>query len=249
MNPLETAKALASPVGYLGGIWMTDPATYEYGAQAGVQGRGFYFIGRGAAMGDVRAEVVAAAMAFFPPQEATAFYNEGRAQLAPEPALEAFSTALWNWGRKRIATAPKLDRTVQLLAHVVDGADASGRALFAGWRAAPRPPDPPALVIHLLHVLRELRGGSHALAVFAKGISPVEAAVVRAHLMPRFGTAESMGWAEPLPECTAELLERRAAAEESTDELMALAYSILSDSERVELVECVLAVKASAKTG
>jgi hypothetical protein len=249
VNALDTAKALASPVGYLGGIWMTDPATYEHGARVGIQGRGFYFVGRGAAMGDVRAEVVAAAMAFFPWEQATDFYAEGRAQLAPEPALEAFSTCLWSWGRKRISSAPKLDRTAELLARVVDGADASGRALFAGWRQAPRPADGAALTIHLLHVLRELRGGSHAMAVFASGITPVEAAVVRAHLMPKFGTAESMGWASPLPECTPELLARRAAAEELTDQIMASAYAILTDSERAELVECVLAVKTAAKTG
>jgi hypothetical protein len=249
MNPLETAKALASPVGYLGGIWMTDPATYEHGARVGVQGRGFYFVGRGSAMGDVRAEVVAAAMAFFPWEQATDFYNEGRAQLAPDPALEAFSACLWDWGRRRIASAPNLDRTAQLLARVVDGADASGRPLFAGWRQAPRPSDQPALTIHLLHVLRELRGGSHALAVFASGISPVEAAVVRAHLMPKFGTAESMGWAGPLPECTPELIARRVDAEDATDRIMASVFSLLSDAERAELVECVLAVKAAAKTG
>src|ERR1700712_833296 len=156
MNALDTAKALASPVNYLGGIWMTDPATYEHGAKVGVQGRGFYFVGRGAAMGDVRAEVVAAAMAFFPWEQATSFYHEGRALLSPEPALEAFPTCLWSWGRKRIASAPNLDRTAELLARVVDEADGSGRALFAGWREAPRPSDQPGLAIHLLHVLREL---------------------------------------------------------------------------------------------
>jgi hypothetical protein len=249
MNPLETAKALASPVGYLGGSWMTDPATYEHGEAAGVKGRGFYFVGRGAAMGDVGAEVVAAAMAFFPWEQVTTFYAEGRSQLAPSQALEAFSTALWNWGRKRLSSASNLDRTAQLLARVVDGADAAGRPLFAGWREAPRPTDPAALTIHLLHVLRELRGGTHAIAVFASGITPVEAAVVRAELMPRFGTAESMGWAAPIPECTDELRARRAAAEELTDQMMAVTFAILSDSDRAELVTCVLAVKAASKTG
>lgn len=249
MNPLETAKALASPVGYLGGRWMADPATYDYGAEVGVKGMGFYYVGRGAAMGDVRGEVVAAAMAFFPLDQARDYYNEGRSQLDPQAALEAFLTCLWNWGRGRIASARSLERAAQLLARVVDGADASGLALFAGWREAPRPTDPPALVIHLLHVLRELRGGSHAIAVFANGITPVEAAVLRAELMPKFGTAESMGWSAPLPECTVELRARRAAAEELTDQMMATTFLILNDSERAELVECVLDVKAAAKTG
>jgi hypothetical protein len=249
MNPLDTAKALASPVGYLGGIWMTDPATYARGEDVGVKGRGFYFVGRGAAMGDARGEVVAAAMAFFPMEQARDFYNEGRSQIAPEAALAAFSECLWDWGRRRIASAPDLDRTAQLLARVVDGADAAGRALFAGWREAPRPTDLPALTIHLLHLLRELRGGSHALAVFASGITPIEAAVLRADLMPKFGTAEAMGWAPPIPECTDELRDRRALAEEATDRLMAAAFSILSDAERAELVNGVLAVRAASKTG
>jgi hypothetical protein len=248
MNALETAKALASPVGYLGGIWLADPATYGYGDKIGVKGRAFYFLGRGGAMGDVSGEVVASAMAFFPPHEPRDFWNEGRALMEAAHAVEALSTCLWDWGRRRLASAPDLERTIELLARVVDGVDAPGLPLFVGWRGAPRPGDAPALAAHLLHVLRELRGGSHAIAILASGISPIEAAVVRAELMPKFGTAESMGWANP-PECTDELRARRAAAEELTDQLMARPYEILTDSERAELVECVLAVRTASKTG
>ena len=46
---------------------MTDPATYAYGAELGFEGMDFYVAGRGGALGDVPADVVAAAFVFFAP--------------------------------------------------------------------------------------------------------------------------------------------------------------------------------------
>ena len=66
LNPLEAASALAGPVGLLGGWFMASKSTYAYGGELGFEGMTFYYLGRGGAMGDVKPEVVASAMTFFP---------------------------------------------------------------------------------------------------------------------------------------------------------------------------------------
>ncbi|HET6952886.1 MAG TPA: hypothetical protein VFI47_21060 [Acidimicrobiales bacterium] len=47
--------------------FMFDPATYATGAEHGYEGIAFYFAGRAGVLGEVDAEVVTAALAFFHP--------------------------------------------------------------------------------------------------------------------------------------------------------------------------------------
>jgi hypothetical protein len=233
MNPLETSQALADPIGFLGGRWMASKATYAYGDRFGFQGRTFYYLGRGGALGDVRPEVVSSAMAFFPYAYVEELWRQGRAIMDPTEALAHFSECNWTWGRQRLATAPELERTAELVAAAIDDIDASLLSLFAGWREAPRPDDPPALASHLMHVLREYRGGCHAVAIQAAGITPLEATIAG-----RFGVsgAQSIGWDGEMPEITDDIRERRTAAETLTDQLVARAFEPFDDAERDELV-------------
>jgi hypothetical protein len=164
----------------------------------------------------------------------------------PPAALAAFSESCWRWGRRRLADAPELPRTCELLARVIGAADAAALPLFAGWRQAPRPDDPPALSAHLLHVLREFRGGVHGIAVRASGLSPVEAATASA---TDFYKPQDVGWTDPLPEVTPDIRARRKEAEELTDRMAAPAFAELGDEERAELVALVGAVAKSAKSG
>jgi Helix-turn-helix family len=196
LNPIEAASALAGPVGLLGGWFMASRSTYAYGSELGFEGMTFYYLGRGGAMGDVRPEVVASAMTFFPSPLVETMWQAGKAVMSPQAALEAFSEACWRWGRKRFCAVTGLERTTQLLARVADSADAASLPLFAGWRAAPRPADLPALASHLLQVLREHRGGVHGLAVLASGLTPLEACAASA---TDFYQPQSVGWADPRP--------------------------------------------------
>lgn len=246
LNPRETAHALAAPVGLLGGWFMVSRTTYAYGGELGFKGMAFYYAGRGGALGDAPAEVVASAMTFFPHPLVEQMWREGRAVMEPLDALAAFSESCWRWGRRRLANAPDLERTAELLARVVDSADSAGLPLFAGWRQAPRPADPPARATHLLHVLREFRGGVHGIAVRASGLTPLEAATAGA---TDYYKPQDVGWTEPLPELTDELRARRRAAEELTDQIAAPAFSELAEDERVELVQLVEAAAGSAKSG
>ena len=249
MNPFDTAQALAQPIGFLGGRWMASKATYAYGGQFGFAGRSFYYVGRGGALGDVRPEVVSSAMAFFPHRYVEDLWREGRAIMDPTTALARFSECCWTWGRQRLGAAPSIARANELLTRVVDGAEGALLSLFAGWREAPRPSDPAALAGHLLHVLREYRGGSHAAAVLATGLTPLEATVSGALGV---AGAQAVGWDGPMPECTQALLSRRRDAEQLTDRLVARAFEGLAPAERAELVELVSglsqAVVASAKS-
>lgn len=246
LNPLEAATALASPVGFLGGWFMASRSTYTYGSQLGFEGMAFYYLGRGGALGDAKPQVVASAMTFFPAPLVESMWQAGKTVMTPEVALAHFSECCWRWGRKRYASASGLERTTELLARVADAADGAALPLFAGWRAAARPSDPPALTSHLLQVLREHRGGIHGLAVLASGLTPVEAAAASA---TEFYKPQSVGWTDPLPEVTDELLARRAAAEDLTNRMVAPALAVLEPAERSELVECVQALIVVAKSG
>ncbi len=249
VTPLEAARELALPVNYQGGRWMADPAVFQGVVPAGLDGRAFYFAGRAGVMGEVNGEVAAAALVFFPPEVVAAKWAEGRRFLTPAEAVAAFSSCCWARGRRTLAEAADPGRTITLIERVIDGADAAGLALFAGWRAAPRPPDEPARLAHVLHVLRELRGGLHGVAVVASGLRPVEATINGFGAFPAVARPDTSGWPEPLPEPTPELQARRRAAEELTDRLMASAYAVLDDAERAELVQRVIALRPPRKSG
>ena len=250
MNPLETAKALAVPVGYLGGSGMTDPATYASAPELGFRGRGFYFIGRGAAMGDVRAEVVASSMAFFPPQRGDGFLQRRPSPDGPGTRhLRLSRSAAVGLGSPadRVGTGSGPDRRSCWRTSSMVPMRAGARAVRR-VAAAPRPADLPALRhSSAARASRVRAAASTALAVFASGHHTRWRRRWSERDRCPFGTAESMGWAEPLPECTDELLERRAAAEELDRRADGACFSVLSDSERAELVECVLAVKPRRK--
>jgi hypothetical protein len=246
LNPVEGASALAAPVGLLGGWFMASRSTYAYGGELGFDGMTFYYLGRGGALGDAHPEAVASAMTFFPVPLVVTMWQAGRAVMTPADGLAHFSEACWRWGRKRFGAASGLERTNELMGRIVDAAEGASLPLFAGWRAAPRPSDPPALASHLLHVLREHRGGIHGLAVLASGLTPLEAATANSS---DFYSPKSVGWSEPFPELTDELRARRVAAEELTDRMVATALAVLEPVELAELVERVNALAVAAKSG
>jgi hypothetical protein len=99
------------------------------------------------------------------------------------------------------------------------------------------PEDDRARVIQLAHVVRELRGGLHVIAVLASGLSPLEAILSGHSAILRNGepNAVYLGWPRPYPEVTEEM-RRRADAERLTDELMAPAFAALDKTEADELV-------------
>ena len=68
MDAITAAAQTAGAVSSVGSHFMLDGTTYAHGAGLGFAGLDFYVGGRGGVLGDVDADVVAAAFAFFEPR-------------------------------------------------------------------------------------------------------------------------------------------------------------------------------------
>ncbi len=226
------AATVKDQVGRLGGGFMVS----RYAKAAAVEhGLGdawaAYFVGRCGVLGDVHPDVVAAAVAFFPVDVVREAWTAGRAAVAPGHAAGRYAQACHEWGRARLEGFEGAARLAELAGAVAAEADVAGVPLFAGWRAMPLPADPLARCAQAVHVLREHRGGLHAVAVLASGLTPRQAVLAGAG-----GEANAVyfGWQPPY-EDVGHLAERRADAEALTDRLVQPAYAVLDDAEQAEL--------------
>ncbi|MBN6053323.1 hypothetical protein JYK22_15395 [Nonomuraea sp. RK-328] len=207
----------------------------------GLGGRELYFRGRCGVLGECEADVVTSVAVFFPPAHVEESWNGGRGLPVAE-AVELYTAACHEWGRRKLGGFDGCARIAELLERVVAHAPSPGAPLFAGWRAVPLPDDPPARAAQLMHVVRELRGGLHANVVIASGMTPLEAILGSAHDGSPFGhvtgaaMAKFFQWPEPYAEPTPELIARRAAVENATDEIMAPVFSVLNEDESDELI-------------
>jgi hypothetical protein len=232
MTPEETAAALKKPIGDLGMQFMADPLTREAGKAVGLRGRPLYHLGRGGALGDVPAEIVVAAFAFFPPSVVLEHWNAGRQVMSPPEGARLYAEQCNEWGRRKYTGVAGIGRVLELLERVCDNVEGAGLPLFVGWRLLPRPDDVPGRLAQVINVMREHRGSVHACAVAAVGLGPLEA-----NLAGTYGTAVAkfFEWPEPYPDATPykALWEQ---AEELTAAAAALPYAALSGEERAELV-------------
>jgi hypothetical protein len=216
---------------------MLHPETLQAGADAGyANGFAWYTAGRGGVLGDVDADVVVSSFAYFEPNLVRKMWTAGTAVEGARAAGRRYATACADWGKKRLAGVDGMARLAELADRVIDQASVEGLTLFAGWRAEERPSDPAAHAYFDIHLLRELRGCVHIIATTAQGLSALEAILTDANGGP--GRAKNFGWPEPYPD-TATLTAQRQAAENDTDRMLTRFYSVLSASERAELVELV----------
>ena len=244
---VDVAGRTAAPVLELARGWLLSPDTAKRGEDLGLlPGRGFWVLGRAGVLGDVDADVAAAAVGFVHPDRFRHFWEARPAGLQPRQAAAEYAECCFRWARATLTAVPedRLARLTQLSRAVADAALPCSGALFAGWRAMPAPDDPPAAAALALHVLRELRGGAHITAILASGMTPLDAAMSAPP--PRGGAAwaADLGWPEPYPD-PAGLAGRRAAAEELTTRLVAPAYEALGPDERAEFVDLVVEARAA----
>jgi hypothetical protein len=236
-------SALTSLVGSLGGAYMLDRDTLSAGEQLGYQPWPFYYGGRGGVLGDVDADVVAAAMVFFPPDRLRRAWEKA-AQIAPPATTAArYADCCHQWGRAHLADVVSLDRLCELAGRVVSAASPAAAPLFAGWRALDWPAEPAARAAHLLMALRELRGARHTVAVLGTGLTPLEAIVAGSGGAPN---ATFLGWSEPFPD-PAPLHQRRQDAEQLTDQLSEPDYAVLSAAERAEFEQILAGAAGRAR--
>jgi hypothetical protein len=237
MDAPATATATAAAVSAVGSHFMLDGSTYAKGAGLGFSGLDFYARGRGGVLGEVDADVVAAAFAFFEPTYVRAQWEQGASVMPAAGAAGAWATMCHEWAEEHVADDVPCERLGGLLDRVVSTARPACAAVFSGWRALPVPDAPKPHVVHQMNALRELRHGLHSAAVVAAGLSPHEALSLRSPAM-----APIFGW--PALAETDGLQARWDAAESATDTAMAHAYAELDERERDELVELVEALSA-----
>ncbi|MEU9868645.1 hypothetical protein AB0C87_12455 [Actinomadura sp. NPDC048021] len=239
LTAAETVRAADRIIHGVGSRWMLSRRTAEHGKEQGYGNPfAYYFAGRGGVLGDVDAEVVAAALGWFEPGFVRPQWEEGVAVAGAREATRRYALGCAAWGESHLPDDPRLCELAERVARAAEG---SGLPLFCGWRAEPLPDGSRARLMQLVQVLRELRGGLHLVATTSVGLSPLEA------ILTQDGpdTARFFGWQGDLPDCAA-LRPRRAEAEEITDRLSAAVYErALSPSERAEFAERMGAVGAA----
>lgn len=224
----------------IGGAWFFTEDVAREGAKAGITDRfALYAAGRGGVLGDCHPDVVASAFAFFPPRVVTAKYREGIAAASPTECARVYAAGLAAWGDRLLGHVPDIGRLAHLARKIADSVRPMGLPLFAGWRALPPPGEPGAAAALALQVLRELRGDLHVHAVVASELSPLEA------ILGKDGPerARELRYPEPYPPL-ADFADRREAAEDLTDRLVAPAYAVLDDRERSAFLDLLRASEA-----
>jgi hypothetical protein len=182
-------------------------------------------------LGDVPALVAAAAMVFIAPDVVEPAWERSAAVMSRPEAAREWAACLHADAREHDADQVDWQALATMLGRVVAFAPVTAAPLFAGWRTLPEPDDAPALALHRLNALRELRGALHGAAVLTVGLAPVEAMLVRTPAM-----IPVAGWAEVPPDA-APFNERWGLAEARTDRMVGRHLRVLDDDERGALVE------------
>lgn len=235
MDALTAARESGPAVTNLTSFFMIAPETFAKGAELGFEGLDFYVTGRGGALGDVDADIVAAAFVFFEPSMVRTQWDAGRAVMAPLDAARGFASCLGDWTETNVPADFETARLAELAERLVSTASPAGAPLFAGWRSNIEAPTGPAAATFAMNAIRELRNAFHGIAVITSGLTIQEAV---SHRSPHM--AGLFGWGDPID--TAEIADVWAGAEEATDRAMARAFEVLDEAERQEFVERALAL-------
>lgn len=239
---MSVASAVKDQIQQIGGGFMFSREAKAFGASLGVEGfMPGYTRGRGGVLGDVDADVVAAAFGFFPPEVIRRFWEQ-TASVPAAKGAEGYLRACQDFGRRKLESFAEAERLAELLQVVVSAASVSGVPLFAGWRALEQASDAPGRVLQLVQTLRELRGGLHLMAVRSSGLTPLQAVLIAGSpLSSGPEQARGYGWPEPFEEITADLKGRWVQAETITDALVTPAFEALDEGSAQELIRLLTA--------
>ncbi len=245
-SPTAAATATATPILEIGRFWMLDHDTVVRGAELGMNQKfSFWVHGRAGVLGDVHADVAAAAIAFMAPQKVAELWDgNAPAGLTPRQRSDEYAAAAGRWADRVFAdvSAEDLERTTALAARVALSADPSLGVLFAGWRHITLPSTPAGAAVVALNAVRELRGAAHIIAVHAVGLGP-HGAIMSTEDPDRGGIAgaERFGWGDPHPVPDP---EKRSNSEMLTTLMASHAFDGLTESERGEFVELVSSLRS-----
>jgi hypothetical protein len=245
MRTIEGAAGLANRirpvVQVLGGRFMTSPELAAVEAEAGLPPRSLYVRSRSAVLGDVPPKVAAELFGIFPHWLFDFVLPPATAALDAPASVRAYAESSARWSRVNLSAVSEPARLAELLFRVVDAADASGLALFAGWKNASRPTGDVERLGFALMVFRELRGGLHFAALRALGLSVPEAVIAdpeggRERLLRTAWPAEAADELLAAASRKPDLRERWQRAESLTDSRVdELLASVLTSPEQEEL--------------
>ncbi|MGC2167977.1 MAG: hypothetical protein WA580_02625 [Acidimicrobiales bacterium] len=235
MDASETATLLADPIQVLGMKFYFDPLTKEHGREHGINVVEFYGLGRAGVLGDVDTQTVIDAFTFFDRSLIDYFWTQAKVKADPVAVAAAHVGAAYAFADK---TFGDLDR--ELLARFSDAArrvsealDYGVCALVDGYRQYPWPSDPVHGAYLGAIMLRELRGGLHIVAVHDANLDVVAACYLQGpEVFALHGYKET-----DVPEVSDDLRAQKARAEELTNAAMARALEVLSDEQRLDLVQ------------
>jgi hypothetical protein len=234
LTPEQAAGAARPRVLELHAAFRESPQTLRRARLMGLSGWAFYVTGRAGALGDVRAETVAAALGFIAPEAVADGWEAARRVAKPAEVAAANLIECCQWGEAHLGELPGIGRLAELAQRVVVAADMAGMPLFAAWRAMPVPDEAPgARAAVYVQLLREHIGAAHLLAVRASGLSPMEAIICGPEGEPG---AVAYGWSPPYPPI-GPLVRRWLWANGVTDRIAAPAFATLAPAERSELVD------------
>lgn len=223
--------------------WMMAQATDQYGVDLGFRtGKQFWIVGRAGVLGSCPPEVATSALAFHAPEHVHDAWASVPSGLDPRAVATHYHGRIVEWGDRVIGSfdRDRMTRLDELGRRIIDAAPVNLGPLFAGWRVMPIPDGHGARVALTTHVLREMRGAAHSVAIVAMGLSPLDAILASTNAPPRTGPpyAEAMGFTGPFrdPE---EIRAPRLEAEALTERIMASYYDVLDDQELTDFGELV----------
>ena len=224
----EALVNAASPIiGQLGGSYFFTPSTLARGKELGLDGMRFYFLGRGAPLGDVEWPVVVSAFGFFAPKLVDKFWDSARLTLPARQAAPIYRECAAVFGRENYAAVEGLAEFCDAAELIVNSADPSGLPLFAGQLSLPLADDLPGRASQLATILREHRGSAHVASVVAVGLEPRISAALGPETSWKFH-----GWTlEEGPAPTDADRHRRVEAEELTNRVVNKAFAVLTEAE------------------
>ncbi len=174
-----------------------------------------YFLLRAAPMGTAAPEVVAAAIAFFPPVMVAKLVGRARLKHPPYEVLELARPRLVALADRRFGADETVAAAADLCEAAVAATDTSGRALAAAWKSVRWDESDGARLFVAATVLREHRGDGHIHALAAHGLTPLQGRLLAAARRggPVDGSASRFGWRpDDIGPARADLEERGVVA-------------------------------------
>jgi hypothetical protein len=243
MTAADQVERVLKPIQQFVRGWMTGAPTDQLAGRLGMQsGSDLWIVGRAGVLGGCDADVAAAGLAFLAPERVRMAWESLPDGLSHRQVADAYTELCCQWGADELARfdQTRMTRLDELGRRIADAADGSLGTVFAGWRAQPQPDDVNARVALTMHVLRELRGGAHIIAVNACGITPLDAVLASPAPPPRSGPAwaEHLGWSGPFADPT-EARDARSEAERLTSRMLVPIYGSIGDEALDEFAELV----------